>query len=69
MCHLSYLAYYIFPMDFPLIALDAHMFSHNGYGLGIKAQLLLDRGLAYTIFRVLVGAGWGTETFKFRVLG
>ena len=30
--------YHILPIDCLLIALDAHMFSHNGYGPGTKAQ-------------------------------
>jgi len=29
---------YILPTDCILIALDAHMFSHNGYGPGTKNQ-------------------------------
>ena len=35
--YLSYIAYWL-PMDCLLIALDAHMFSHNGYGPGTKDQ-------------------------------
>ena len=30
--------HYILPIDCLLIALDAHMFSHDGYGPGTKAQ-------------------------------
>ena len=33
------------PIDCLLIALDAHMFSHNGYVLGTKAQGAVGRGL------------------------
>ena len=29
---------YILPIDCLLIARDAHMFSHNGYGPGTRAQ-------------------------------
>ena len=36
-CCLSCAAFWL-PVDCLLIALDAHMFSHNGYGPGTKAQ-------------------------------
>ena len=36
--YLLYIAYYILPIDCLLIALDAHMFSHNGYEPGTKDQ-------------------------------
>ena len=36
--------YYILPIDCLLIALDADMFSHNGYGPGVPAQQLLGPG-------------------------
>ena len=32
------ITYYILIIDCLLIALDAHMFSHNGYGPGTRAQ-------------------------------
>ena len=32
------MTYYILPSDCLLFALDAHMFSRNGYGPGTKAQ-------------------------------
>ena len=33
-----YTAHYALPIDCLLIVLDAHMFSHTGYGPGTKAQ-------------------------------
>ena len=33
-----YITYYILPIDCLLIALDAHMLSHNGYGPGTRTQ-------------------------------
>ena len=38
MYYSSYITYHILPIDCLLIALDAHMFSHNGYGPGTRAQ-------------------------------
>ena len=43
---------HILPIDCLLIALDTHMFSHNGYSPGArtKAQKLLGRGLGARSF-------------------
>ena len=38
MYYLSYITYYVLPIDCLLIALDAHIFSHTEYGPGTKHQ-------------------------------
>ena len=55
--YLLYIAYCL-PIDCLLIALDAHMLSHNGYGPETKAQKLLGRGLGARSFWAL-GLGPG----------
>ena len=41
------------PIELLLIALDAHMFSHDGYGPGTRAQKLLGRDLGDRSFWAL----------------
>ena len=42
--YLSYITYYILPIDCLSIALDAHMLSHNGYGPGTGSRAHIHYG-------------------------
>ena len=55
-----YITYYILPIDCLLIALDAHMRSHNGYGPGTRAQGPKAAG-PQALAQQLLGPGSGSQ--------
>ena len=62
--YLLYIAYRLL-IDCPLIALDAHMCSHNGYGPGTKAQAPKAAGPQAPVQKLLGPGPWSRAHIQY----